>query len=378
MSPSIRSVALILLGALVGAGVVAGIGFTRPDNDPIAQPVALSGTTTSQAGNSAPNASFSQPTGSDFSALYESLRPSIVEITTGSQQAGGGRQAGGLGSGIVLDTNGNILTNNHVMSGYTTATITFADGVTGQARLVGTDPGDDIAVISVHADASELHPAKLGDSSQVKVGNVVLAIGNPFGLEGTLTTGVIGGVDRTLSSGASQKPLSGLLQTDAAVNPGNSGGALFNVQGEVVGINTAIENPSGADTFAGVAYAVPINTAQRQLPRLLKGTTIDHARLGIGGHQLNSTEAQQLGIPYGLVVEAVTAGSGAAQAGLRDSTTGAADVIVAVDGRPTKLFSDLADYIDTKGVDDQVKLTVRRDGKDADVTVTLQRWGSAG
>jgi S1-C subfamily serine protease len=378
MSPSIRGVALTLLGALIGAGVVAGIGFARPDNDPMPQPVAVLGALTSQGGNPSSSASLSQPTGMDFSALYETLRPSIVEITTGGQQTGRSRQAGGLGSGIVLDTSGNILTNNHVVSGFTTATVTFADGATGQAQVVGTDPSDDIAIINVQADASELHAAKLGDSSQVKVGNVVLAIGNPFGLEGTLTTGVISGVDRTLSPGSNQKPLSGLLQTDAAVNPGNSGGALFNVQGEVIGINAAIENPSGADTFAGVAYAVPINTAQRELAQLLKGTTINHARLGIAGHLLSPSEAQQLGVPYGLAVDTVASGSGAAQAGLRDSTAGPADVIVAVDGRATKVFSDLLNYIDSKNVGDQVTLTVHRDGKDIQLTVTLQVWGSAG
>lgn len=357
--------------------MVAGIGFERPDNDSIS-PAAQSGLKTSLAGNTAANTSLNQTTGTDFSALYETLRPSIVEITTGADQAGRSRQAGGLGSGIVLDNNGNILTNNHVVSGFTTATVTFSDGSSGQAQVVGTDPSDDIAVIKVQVDAAELHAAKLGDSSQVKVGNVVLAIGNPFGLDGTLTTGVIGGVDRTLSSGTDQRPLSGLLQTDAAVNPGNSGGALFNVQGDVIGINTAIENPSGADTFAGVAYAIPINTATHELPQLLKGTAIDHARLGIAGHALSSSQAQQLGVPYGLAIDDVSSGSGASDAGLLAPTTTATDVIVAVDGKPTKIFSDLSDYIDTKQVGDKVTLTVHRNGKDIQAQVTLQLWGSAG
>ena len=362
----------------MGAGVVAAIGFGRDDNDPTTPPAAVSDAATAQTGNSSNSASLTQPTGMDFSALYDTVRPSIVEITTSSQQSGRRQQAGGLGSGIVLDTAGDILTNNHVVSGFTTATVTFADGATGQAQVMGTDPNDDVAVIKVQADASELHAAKLGDSSQVKVGNVVVAIGNPFGLDGTLTTGVISGLDRTLSSSGNQKPLSGLLQTDAAVNPGNSGGALFNLQGEVIGINTAIENPSGVDTFAGVAYAVPINTAKNELTQLQGGSTISHARLGIAGRTLGPTEAKQLGVPYGLVVESVTAGSGAEQAGLRDSSTGTADVIVAVDGKPTKAFTDLAGYVDTKSVGDQVTLTVHRDGKDIQLTVKLQSWTTAG
>ena len=202
-------VAVIVLSVLVGAAAVIGINSARgSDHDTPATTVAqasnttakqVSGTNSSSNSNSASNNAVS-PEG-DFSALYSSVRPSIVEIETGTQGSNAfSQQAQGLGSGIVLDTDGHILTNNHVVDGSKTVTVTFADGTTGQADVVGTDPGNDIAIVKVSTDKSELHPAKLGNSDNVKVGNVVAAIGNPFGLDGSFTTGVISGLDRTLGS----------------------------------------------------------------------------------------------------------------------------------------------------------------------------------
>ena len=303
-----------LLGLLVGAALVGGVVWARDSGSSsstsvVAQPTASSQTSsdTSASTNTAPLTSTD-----DFTALYNKVRPSIVEITTGQQAtdpfSGGG--SGGLGSGIVLDTDGHILTNYHVVRGNDTVTVTFSDGTVASADVVGTDPGDDTALVKVNVtDTSVLKPATLGDSSQMKVGMFVAAIGNPFGLDGSFTTGVVSGLERTLQSSSDGRPIRGLLQTDAAVNPGNSGGALLNDKGEVIGINTAIENPGGS-AFAGVAYAVPINTPKRYMTQLVAGQTITHARLGISGKNLTAADLKTLGIDHGVAVVAVdSAGS---------------------------------------------------------------------
>ncbi len=376
-------VAVIVLSVLVGGAAVIGINSARgSDNDTPATTAAAqaSNTTAQQVSqtNSGSNSNNAVSPQGDFSSLYSSVRPSIVEITTGTQGSNAfSQQAQGLGSGIVLDTNGHILTNNHVVTGSSTVTVTFADGTTGQADVVGTDPGNDLAIVKVSTDKSELHPAKLGNSDNVKVGNVVAAIGNPFGLEGSFTTGVISGLDRTLGAvNNTGRPIRNLLQTDAAVNPGNSGGALFDMQGEVIGINTAIENPGG-NSFAGVAYAIPINTAKRYQQQLANGTQITHPRLGISGSTLSPSDAKSLGVPYGVAVVSVDPGSSADQAGLQPSSNGKGDVITAIDGKAMKSFDDLANYVDQKSVGDKVTLTVHRNGKDLQLTATLQSWNSS-
>src|SRR5438105_2606210 len=376
MSRTISLFGAIVAAMLVGGAIVGGIDYARDDTT--TKTVITTAADTS--GSSKPvtdSSSNSAVATEDFSALYDSVRPSIVRITTGTSSGNPfSNQQSGLGSGIVVDSDGHILTNYHVVTGFNTVTVTFADGTTAKADVVGKDPGNDVAVVKVDADASELHPAKLGDSSQIKVGTVVAAIGNPFGLDGTFTTGVISGLDRTLPSGNNGRPIRGLLQTDAAVNPGNSGGALFDVQGDVIGINTASENPGG-DTFAGIAYAVPINTPKRFLTQLTSGTSITHPRLGIGGQTLTPDQASSVGVAQGVAVETVDPGSAADKAGVQASANGQGDIIVAIDGNPMKTFENLADYVDSKQVGDQVKLTVHRDGKDMDLTATLQAWDSS-
>jgi S1-C subfamily serine protease len=231
-------------------------------------------------------------------------------------------------------------------------------------------------MVKVDAGATELTPAKLGDSSAVRVGETVAAVGNPFGLDGTFTTGVISGTGRTLASSSTGRPIRNLLQTDTAVNPGNSGGALFNLRGEVIGINTAIENPNGAG-FVGIAYAVPINTPKRFLTELISGQTIEHPRLGISGRTLSPSEAEELGVPHGVAVISVDPDSAADEAGLRPSQNGTGDVIVEIDGEPMETFEDLADYIDSKSTGDEVTLKVHRDGEDIELQATLRSWDSS-
>lgn len=377
-----------IAGLAAGAAVIGGVIWARDDGGSskaaTLAPTAVSRDAGSNAAantsSNAPSVSAQSASSADFEALYAKVRPSIVEITTGDTSGSdpfGGPQASGLGSGIVLDTKGNILTNFHVVRGSSSVTITFEDGTVAKANVAGSDPGNDMAVVKAAvSDQSILKPATLGDSSQVKVGEIVAAIGNPFGLEGSFTTGVISGLNRTLSSSSDGRPIRGLLQTDAAVNPGNSGGALINESGEVIGINTAIENPGG-NSFAGVAYAVPVNTPKRYLAQLTSGQTITHARLGIAGKNLTADQLSSLGIDYGVAVVSVDAGSAAAKAGLKSSSSGTGDVITAIDGNQVKKFEDVADYIDGKSVGDNVKLTVRRGGQNIELTATLQSWDSS-
>jgi S1-C subfamily serine protease len=376
MSRTISLFGVIVAAMLVGGAIVGGIDYARDDGG-TKTVVSTAADTTGSSRPVTDSSSSSAAANEDFSGLYDSVRPSIVRITTGTNNRNPfSNQQSGLGSGIVVDTDGHILTNYHVVTGFNTVTVTFADGTTAQADVVGKDPGNDVAVVKVNADTSELHPAKLGDSSQTKVGTVVAAIGNPFGLDGTFTTGVISGLDRTLPSGNNGRPIRGLLQTDAAVNPGNSGGALFDLQGEVIGINTAIENPGG-DTFAGIAYAVPINTPKRFLTQLTSGDSITHPRLGIAGQTLTPDQASSLGVSQGVAVQTIDPGSAADKAGLQASSDGQGDVIVTIDGNAMKTFEDLADYIDSKQVGDKVTITVHRDGKDMELTATLQAWDSS-
>jgi putative serine protease PepD len=360
---------------VAGAALIAGVTWALDDDgDGGSTPPAVqeqdAGSTISDTGSRAVDVP------EDFTQLYERARPSVVRITTGAADTDPfDPSPEGLGSGVILDTDGHILTNNHVVSGFDEVTVTFADGSTAAADVVGSDPGNDIALVKTAAGLDALEPARLGDSSAVEVGSVVAAIGNPFGLDGTFTTGVISGLDRTLSSSANGRPIRGLLQTDTAVNPGNSGGALFNLQGEVIGINTAIENPAG-NGFVGVAYAVPINTPKRFMSALVEGDTIEHPRLGIAGRALTADQAEDLGIPQGVAVLSVENGSAADEAGLEGAQDGDGDVIVAIDGQPMTSFEALADYIDSKQVGDEVTLSVRRDGEDIELQATLRSWDS--
>jgi S1-C subfamily serine protease len=244
--------------------------------------------------------------------------------------------------------------------------------------VVGTDPGNDLALIDVDIPGDKLKPAVLGDSEKVRVGELVIAVGNPFGIEGSLTQGIVSGIGRTLSSGGG-RPLRQLIQSDAAINPGNSGGGLFNARGELIGITTAIENPSGDRVFVGIGYAVPVNTASRFLPDLVAGRQVEHPRLGIQLQDLTPALAARLGInvDQGVLVVSADANSAAARAGIRGGTTAGSnvgDVIVSIDGHETKTFDALASYIDGKQVGDKVKVQVVRGGQEMTIEVTLEAW----
>jgi S1-C subfamily serine protease len=356
--------AVIVLSAVLGGLAVVGLSELRSDG----------GTTTVIERVESPSSSdVARAVPEDVADLYALVRPSIVRIT------GQSSRTSGLGSGVVLDKQGHILTNNHVISGFDNIDVTFADGTAVPARAVGTDPGNDLAVIKVDVPPDKLTPARLGDSDRVRIGEMVIAVGNPFGIDGTLTQGIVSGVGRTLA-GSTGRPLRQLIQSDAAINPGNSGGALFNRRGEVIGITTAIENPSGDRVFVGVGYAVPINTATRFLPDLLAGKRIEHPRLGVSLQNVTPALANRLGlrVTSGVLITSTDPNSAAAKAGLRGGAGGTrgapGDVIISIDDRAMSTYDDLAAYIDSKRVGDRVRVKVNRDGQEMVIEVVLEAW----
>jgi 2-alkenal reductase len=299
----------------------------------------------------------------------------------------------GQGSGFVIDDQGHIVTNQHVVQGADQLEVDFASGHKAWAEVLGTDPDSDLAVLEVSVPAEALVPLPLGDSSAVRVGDFVVAIGNPFGLSGSMTVGVVSAIGRVLESERQTpegRPFSagGLIQTDAAINPGNSGGPLLNLRGQVVGVNRAIRTEeftvSGSAANSGVGFAVPVNILRRVVPALIEQGSYDYPYLGIssvdGG--LNLVQLEALGLPAdttGAYVTCLVPGGPAEQAGLRGGSScddpqlqAGGDIVVAIDGQPVETFSDLLTYLITQaGVGDQVTLTVLREGQTVDVPVTL-------
>jgi len=322
--------------------------------------------------------------------VYEQVRPSVVEITSTVDSPGPlGQQAEATGTGIIIDADGRILTNYHVVQGAESIEVRFDDGSTASATLLGSDPANDLAVIEADASGEELTPAELGNSDSLRVGDIVLAIGNPFNLEGTLTQGVVSAIDRTYSTGANTRPIREMIQTDAAVNPGNSGGPLLNCRGQVIGINTLLENPTGENVNVGVAFAVASNTAERSLQAMIAGQTVSHPWLGIAGVDLSPAVAEEAGVDAteGVYVTLVSDGGPADQAGLQaafqsanaasasDAIQPGGDVILAVDGANVASIDELAGYLDeNKQPGDTVELRLLRDGEEVSVQAQLAEW----
>lgn len=276
------------------------------------------------------------------------------------------------GSGFVWNKQGHIVTNLHVVYGADAITVTLADRSEHRARIVGVDPDHDLAVLQVQAPEDALVPIAVGTSSDLRVGQRVLAIGNPFGLDHTLTTGVVSALGRTIKS-LSNRTIEGVIQTDAAINPGNSGGPLLDSAGRLIGINTQIVSPSGA--FAGIGFAVPVDTVNRIVPELIKyGKLI---RPGLGVSLLPDAIARRWGV-RGLVIGKVSKGSGAERAGLRgarQTVTGRielGDIIVAVDGKPVETVDALMGILEDHKVGDQVTVDILRGNRRHQVTVILQ------
>ena len=324
------------------------------------------------------------PLGADERAvieLFERTRDSVVYIsTTGLVQDFWTRNVfavpRGTGSGFVWDEAGHVVTNFHVIQGAARATVRLADGRDYQARLVGASPAHDIAVLRIGVDFKSPPPVPIGTSHDLKVGQKVFAIGNPFGLDWTLTTGIVSALDRSLPAQEGGSIVEHLIQTDAAINPGNSGGPLLDSAGRLIGINTAIYSPSGAS--AGIGFAVPVDTVMRVVPQLIRHGKYTRPALGIEVDEgVNTRLSRLLGIE-GVFVLDVAPGSPAAAAGLTplrltpDGRMVAGDIIIAVAGKPVDSVARLLARLDDFSVGDVVQIGVLRGGQRHTVTVTLQ------
>ncbi len=291
--------------------------------------------------------------------VYNRANASVVEITVTAQSQTEGPTGSGTsqaqGSGFVVDTDGHVVTNAHVVDGADTARVRFANGTTYDATVVGVDASTDLAVLDVDAPASALHPLELADSSQLAVGDVVVAIGSPFGLENSVTTGIVSALDRSMSA-PNGFTINGSIQTDAAINHGNSGGPLLDLSGKVIGVNAQIESESGGND--GVGFAIPSNTVKSIVTQIVADGSVKHAYLGVSVGESAGTA--------GATLAEVRADTPAAAAGLE-----VGDVVTAVDGQSIASPAELQTAIDSHSPGDRVTVDYLRNGETHTVTVTL-------
>ena len=337
--------AAALVAALVSAGVTTALMRTNAQQEPeVSAPAAVE--TVDRSGRAA----------DDVAAVDAAVSPSVVHIAVG------GPTGSGSGSGVVLREDGYILTNAHVVDGAQQVTITLPDSTTHDAEVVGADARSDVAVL--HAEDADDLPVPTFASTPPRIGDTAVALGSPFGLEGSVTSGIVSSLNRNVPGQGSA--LINLIQTDAAINPGNSGGALADGDGQIIGINTAILSPSGAND--GIGFAIPITTALPIAEQLIDQGFAEHAQLGIQGQDVDPEAADLygLGVDNGALVVEVGEGSAAEEAGLERG-----DIVTALDGEPVTSMADLAGQISAHSPGDRVELTVVRDGEDQAVDVTL-------
>ncbi len=387
MGSILKNLVLVTFGSIMGAATVMGYAFSQPETR-LAAPVF-------QYSVQAANLDRGIPALSEDAAIevYQRLTPSVVNVSN-KRAVGGDPSLGrfaekGIGSGVVIDDQGHVLTNNHVVDSADRLDITFVDGTKAAARLVGKDPGTDLALIRIELNdriRPKLVPARLGDSDRLRPGQTAIAIGSPFGFQNSMTVGIVSSLNRTFTTD-SGRPIRNMIQIDTAINPGNSGGPLINSAGEVVGINTAIESPVRG--FVGIGFAVPINIARRALPEMQTGKTVSHPWLGIRGVTITSdvADALRLGSTVGVYVVQVSTNSPAHISAIRGATPpesgqlewpdplpAGGDAVVAVDGRPVATLDQLSDYVDMKKAGDRITLTVLREGARLDIQVALVAW----
>ena len=377
-----RAIRLLVIGVIIGLGAYwIGSRYGRqtppsvgalsppPPSQPVAEAnIALKGL---------------DPIESENVRIYKQASPAVANIVTRMVQYDfflNPVPVEGAGSGFLFDTQGHILTNYHVVAGAQTIQVTLGDQSRYIATYIGADTRNDIALIQIHARGREIVPLSLGDSRNLIVGQRVLAIGNPFGFQSTLTTGVISSLGRTVQTDENTF-IDQAIQTDAAINRGNSGGPLLNTRGQVIGINSAIFSPSG--TTAGIGFAIPINTAKRVAEQLITKGRVVHATLGVSGRALwpGLAQALNLSVDQGIMIENVAPGGPAAQAGIRGGNRVVlaglqqlrvgGDILVAVDGKPVADPGDLTLLLNRAQPGDMVTLTVVRSGKKMDVRVKL-------
>ena len=309
--------------------------------------------------------------------VFQNASPSVVYITSLAIQRDRfslnlHEIPQGAGSGFIWDDNGHVITNFHVIQNASGARVTLADQSTWDARLVGVAPDQDLAVLAINAPRHRLKPLPIGRSANLQVGQNVFAIGNPFGLDQTLTTGIISALGREIES-VSGRTIPDVIQTDAAINPGNSGGPLLDSAGRLIGVNTAIYSPSGSS--AGIGFAVPVDTVNRVAPQLIRHGRV--IRPGLGGRFANDATARRMGIDGVLTVDVVEGGAADAAGlrGMRRSRQGDlifGDIIVGINGEPVRSLDDLMRLLDQHNVGDTVQVAVIRDGQRTSLSVTLQ------
>ena len=382
LRPVATLVASAVLGGVVAVGAVALLG-------------GLDSSTTVVTETSAAPSSRLAPASGDLmtvNEIYERAASGVVRInatnnsTSSSSSNPFGGQGSALGSGFVIDKSGHIVTNYHVVRDAGEVTVSFSNRDTVKAEVVGTDASTDLAVLRVNTAANGLTPLPLGNSDVVRVGDPVVAIGNPFGLDRTATSGIVSALQRLITA-PNRFTIDHVIQTDAPINPGNSGGPLLNARGQVIGVNTQIETGSGTSTTGnvGIGFAVPSNTVKDVIAQILRTGRVDHAYLGISGQALTEDVAENYNLPVqaGVLVESVTEDSGADKAGLEGGKMDVVvagqtyvlggDIIVAYDGKKISSIEQLRDAIAGDKPGDKIKLVIYRDAKKTSVTVTLGR-----
>lgn len=389
---------ILQISAIVVLSVIVGIQFVLNGNDLKAQSsVTVSPESEELVSNQEqqtimldePSNSL-QKEQSDLTDLFRQVQDSVVQVTSKVSTVNTHiiingnpleNQSTRLGSGFVYDKEEYIITNNHVVEGAQTVDVTFVDGNMYTAKVIGTDPYSDIAVLQiVDKTYDDLKPVTIGDSSKLEVGQQVIAIGNPFGLSNTMTSGIVSQTGRLLATGELGFSIPSVIQTDAAINPGNSGGPLLNLQGEVVGINTAIKSNTG--DFAGIGFAIPSNAIKRIVPELIKDGHYSHPWLGISGTNLTPDIAESLKLPpnyKGVMINSLAKDGPAKKAGVEgavfdiDRNIKGADVIVSIDGKPIREIGDIIFYIEEfKSVGDKVVIDVNRNGHVLELSAILQ------
>ncbi len=382
ISALLRTALTIIVGFILGIAAAGAFMSTRAPSAPAPSVPSL------PPSISQPQPQPPQPASSEAaSQVYERVSPGVVNITfTARQQDIFGRtlQQEGTGSGFIIDDQGHVVTNQHVVAGASRLDVTLADGTTYVGEVVASDSANDLALLRIQAPADKLRQlttVPLGDSDSLKVGQAVIAIGNPFGLERSASMGIVSSLGRS-RPGLESRLITNMIQTDAAINPGNSGGPLLNLRGEVIGINEQIEVAQSGTSRAGnigIGFAIPVNTLKRYLPDLLAGREPRHAYIGIAGVPLTPTLAEQLRAPVqqGVLLTTVVPNGPAGRAGLRGGTRadpGSGDIITDIDGHPTRSVEDIAAYVDQKNPGDTVRVTYYRNGQSQTSDVTLGVW----
>jgi S1-C subfamily serine protease len=378
--------AAAILGGFVAVGAVALLGGLGGDTTVV--------TETSPAAS--PGLAPGNGHGLSINQIYERAASGVVRVNATnnstsfaprvvpSDQSPTTPQSSALGSGFVIDKAGHIVTNYHVVEGANEVTVSFSNRDTVKAEVVGTDPSTDLAVLRVDTAASALTPLPLGDSDAVRVGDPVVAIGNPFGLDRTVTSGIVSALQRLITA-PNRFTIDHVIQTDAPINHGNSGGPLLSSRGQVIGVNTQIETGDTATGNVGIGFSVPSNTVKDVVAQILRTGRVDHAYLGISGQAVTSDVADKynLAVQRGVIVESVTQDSGADDAGLKGGKTQVVvagetfvlggDIIVSFGGEKTSSIEQLRDAVAAHKPGDKVKVVIYRDANKTSVTVTLGR-----